>query len=136
MVLGEKVGEEKGKATGMSIKSIGPEGMTIEVSFVSEVKGFGRYSGGRNMGTLTVIQGPSTHKTAGQGIFVTTDGESLPWHVVGTGKRVGGRDRGIGLVTFSTRSQKYAWVNDGLYVLDSEASPDFSEFSDISYEWK
>jgi len=136
LALGEKVAEEKGKAIGMSIKSIGPEGMTVEVSVATEIKGFGRHPGGRNMGTLTVLQGPNTSSITGQGVVVTTDGESLPWHASGIGKRVGNRVKGISLVNFSTSSQKYSWVNDVLLVLDSEASADFSELSDTAYEWK
>jgi hypothetical protein len=136
MALGEKVAEEKGKAIGMSIKSIGPEGMTTELSVASEIKGFGRFPSGRNMGTLTAIEGPNTSRVTGQGVVVTTDGESLPWHAFGISKRVGGRVKGIDLITFGTHSQKYAWMNDVLLVLDGEASPDFSEFSDTAYEWK
>jgi hypothetical protein len=43
LALGEELAEEKGKAIGMSIKSVGPEGMTIEVSTAGEAKGFGRH---------------------------------------------------------------------------------------------
>jgi hypothetical protein len=136
MALGEKVAEEKGKITGMSIKSIGPEGTTIELNFVSETKGFGRIANGRNMGTLILVQGPKTSTSTGQGMVVTQDGETLPWHVVGAGMTVDGKRRSIGLVTFSTSSQKYAWVNDGIFVLDAEFSADLSQFSDTSYEWK
>lgn len=51
MVLGEKIADEKGKVIGMSVKSVGPDGVHIEESFVSEVKGFGRFPSGRDMGT-------------------------------------------------------------------------------------
>jgi hypothetical protein len=108
MVLGEKLSEEKGKAIGMSIKSIGPEGMTIEVTTAGEVKGFGRHPSGRNMATQTVLQGPITSRATAQGVLATTDGESLPWHGFGIGKTVVGRAKGIYLVAFSTHSQKYA----------------------------
>jgi hypothetical protein len=136
MALGEKIAEEKGKITGMSIKSVGPEGITIELNIMSEVKGHGRTPNGRNIGTLTLIEGPKTSPSTGQGIFVTEDGETLPWHVNGVGKIIGGKRRAISLATFSTSSQKYAWVNDGIYVLDAEFSADLSQFSDTSYEWK
>ncbi len=136
MPLGEKVSEEKGKTTGMSIKSIGPEGTTIEFNIVSQIKGFGRVPNGRNMGTMTVLQGPNTSNSTGQGMIVTEDGEMLPWHASGVSKRVGNKFKGITLVTFSTRSEKYAWVNDSLLVLDGEVSADLSEFSDTGYEYK
>ena len=136
MALGEKVAEEKGKITGMSVKSIGPEGMVIELNIASEIKGFGRTPNGRNIGTLTLIQGPKLSPSTGQGMVVTEDGETLPWRINGVGKIVGGKRKAISLVTFSTSSQKYAWVNDGIFVLDSEFSADLSQFSDTSYEWK
>jgi hypothetical protein len=136
MVLGEKAAEEKGKAIGMSIRSIGPEGMTAEITIATEIKGFGRYPSGRNMGTMTVLQGPKTSTGTGQGVIMTTDGESLPWHASFIGKTAGDRIRNVALVTFSTHSQKYAWMNEVLFVLDGESTADFSELSDTSYEWK
>ena len=42
MPVGEKVWEEKAKAVGMAIKSVGPEGVTIEQSWATEAKGFAR----------------------------------------------------------------------------------------------
>jgi len=136
MALGEKVAEEKGSIIGMSIKSIGADGMSSEISFASEVQGFGRFPSGRNMGTLSGLDGPHTSRSTGQGVFVTKDGETLPWHGSGIGKMVVGKSKGIFLVTFTTMSQKYAWMNDVLIVLDSEASADRTKFSDTAYEWK
>ena len=134
--LGEKVAEEKGKFTGMSIKSIGPEGIVIEVNGVSEIKGFGRFPNGRNMGTMTALQGPKTSTSNGQGMIVTEDGETLPWHAIGVSKNVGGKHKGVTLVTFSAPSQKYSWLNDSVLLLDMETSADLSQYSDTAYEWK
>jgi hypothetical protein len=41
LVLGEKMWEEKGKVIGVSVKSVGPEGVRIEENFASEIKGLG-----------------------------------------------------------------------------------------------
>jgi len=136
MALGEKISEEKGKLTGMSIKSVGAEGVTIEASFVGENQGFGRYPGGRNMATGTILQGPKTSRNTGQGVFVTKDGESLPWHLSSISKSVGDRRRVLGIATFNTLSQKYAWMNDGLYLVDFDFSADLSEYTAVLYEWK
>jgi hypothetical protein len=38
VVLGEKVADEKGEAVGMSIKSVGPDWMTVELTMGSEEK--------------------------------------------------------------------------------------------------
>ena len=56
MVLGEKLWEEKGKVIGMSVKSIGSEGVRMEETFTTEVKGLGRFPSGRNMGTMDIVQ--------------------------------------------------------------------------------
>ena len=136
MVLGEKIAEEKGKLTGMSIKSIGPEGVTIEANFVGETQGFGRFPSGRGMATATILQGPKTSRSTGQGVFVTKDGESIPWHMSAIGKSAGDRRRSVGIATFSTLSQKYAWMNDGLFLVDFSFSADLTEYSSTDYEWK
>lgn len=136
MVLGEKLWEEKGKAIGVSVKSVGAEGVAMEISFASEVHGFGRCPSGKNMGTLSVLQRPSTSTSTGRGVFVTTEGESLPWHYVGVAKIVGGRTKGPGLVTYNTHSQKFAWMNDLLCLLEGEGAADLSDFSDTGHEWK
>ena len=136
MALGEKVAEEKGSVIGMSVKSIDANGMSIEFSFASEVQGIGRYPSGRDMGTLSSLDGPHTNRSTGQGVIITKDGEMLPWHGSGIDKRVGDKIKGIFLATFTTMSQKYAWMNDVLIVLDSEASADRTKFSDTAYEWK
>jgi hypothetical protein len=44
--------------------------------------------------------------------------------------------KGAGLAVFSTRSQKYAWVNDNLYFMEYDNAADLSELSDTSYELK
>jgi len=136
MALGEKVTEEKGKLTGMSIKSITAEGMTIEANFVGKVQGFGRFASGTNMASMTILQGPKTNRATGQGVIVTEDGESLPWHMSLIGKIVGDRRKDVGIATFSTLSQKYGWMNDTLFVLDLNLSADLSEYTDTAYEWK
>jgi len=136
MPLGEKAWEEKGAAIGASIKSVDANGIAFEYTTASEVKGFGRHASGRNVGTISMVQGPATNMSKGQGVYTTTDGELLPWHFLGIGKVVGNRVKAAGLAIFSTRSQKYAWINDNLYFMDIDAAADLSEFSDTGYEFK
>ena len=48
MVLGEKLFEESGNVTGFKITKVHPiEGVTMEVSFTSEIKGIGRFPSGK-----------------------------------------------------------------------------------------
>jgi hypothetical protein len=136
MPLGDKAWEEKGAAIGASVKSVDANGITFEYTVATEVKGLGRFASGRNVGTISIVQGPATNISKGQGVCTMTDGELLPWHFLGIGKVVGNRVKGAGLVVFSTRSQKYAWVNDNLYCIDFDNAMDLSEISDTGYEWK
>jgi hypothetical protein len=136
MPLGEKAWEEKGAAIGASVKSVDANGISFEYTIASEVTGFGRLASGRNVGTISIVQGPVTSISKGQGVCTMTDGEMLPWHFLGIGKLVGNRVKGAGLVVFSTRSQKYAWVNDNLYFMEFDNAADLSEISDSSYELK
>ncbi len=136
MPLGEKLWEEKGAAIGASIKSVDANGVAFEYTVATEVKGFGRYPSGRNVGTISLQQGPITNMSKGQGLFTTTDGEFVPWHFVGIGKMIGTKSRAAGLVIFSTQSQKYAWMNDTLSLLEIDGNADLTELSDTGYEWK
>jgi hypothetical protein len=40
--------EEKGKVIGVSVKSVGPEGVRMEETFATEVKGLGRVAAWKN----------------------------------------------------------------------------------------
>jgi hypothetical protein len=52
MVLGEKLFEESGNVTGFKVTKVHPiEGVTMEVSFTSEIRGIGSFSSGKNLGS-------------------------------------------------------------------------------------
>ena len=94
LVLGEKMWEEKGKVIGMSVKSVGPEGVRMEETFATEVKGLGRAPSGRNIGTMDIIEVPGGFFSGtGQGIFTTQDGDSVVWKCYSLGKSEAGRAR-------------------------------------------
>ena len=59
MTLGEKLFEENGNVTGFKVTKVHPiEGVTMEVSFTSEIKGVGKFPSGKNLGSGTVTQYP------------------------------------------------------------------------------
>ena len=59
MALGEKLFEESGKVVGFKVTKVHPvEGTTMEVSFTSEIKGFGKFPSGRNIGSGVITQYP------------------------------------------------------------------------------
>jgi hypothetical protein len=52
MALGEELFEESGNITGVKVTRVHPiEGITMEVSFTSEIRGIGRFPSGKNLGS-------------------------------------------------------------------------------------
>jgi hypothetical protein len=137
LVLGEKLWEEKGKAIGMAIKSIGPEGVHMEETFTSTVKGFGRSPNGTNMGTLNIVTRPDGFFSGtGQGIFTTQDGDSVVWKLHGIGKPEAGKHKGVYTLEFMTTSQKLSWMNSLIAITEGVLDPKTMELSGTGYEWK
>jgi hypothetical protein len=137
LVLGEKIWEEKGKMMGMSIKSIGPEGVHMEETFASEVKGLGRAPSGRNIGTINVIETPGGFSSGtGQGYLVTQEGDSVVWKCYLLGKSEAGKTKSLNIIQFMTNSQRLSWMNGFIAVAESIADEKTMEFSDTGYEWK
>ncbi|MDQ3852982.1 MAG: hypothetical protein M3299_09130, partial [Thermoproteota archaeon] len=59
MGLGEKLFEESGDITGFKVTKVHPvEGVTIEASFTSEIRGIGRFPSGKNLGSGAMTQYP------------------------------------------------------------------------------
>ena len=137
MVLGEKIGEEKGKVIGVSIKAIDSEGIHVEETLASEVKGFGRFPGGRNMGTLNMVETPSGGVSGtGQGIVTSQDGDIVAWKCYVLGKSQAGKTNGVAIIQFMTTSQKLSWMNGLIIVEETVADSKTMEFSGTAYEWK
>jgi hypothetical protein len=137
LVLGEKLWEEKGKVIGMSVKSVGSEGLHMEQTFASEVKGLGRFPSGRNMGTVNSVARPDGFSSGtGQGIFTAQDGDSVVWKVLAFGKPEAGKEKNVAIVQFMTTSQKLSWMNSLLIVYESIGDMKAMEFSGTGYEWK
>ncbi len=136
MPLGEKLFEEEGRFTSVAVKTATAAEVMYEISFASEVQGFGRFPGGRNMGTISSREESDMVKNTGQGIFVAGDGEAAPWHLSSIGKEGEEGTREVSLVTFDPRSQKLAWLKGLLVLAETIASNDLSTFSTTGYEWK
>ena len=137
LVLGEKQWEEKSKAVGMAVKSIGPEGARFEHTFTSTVKGFGRFPSGTNMGTIDFVVAPDGSSSGnGQGIFTSQSGEAVTWKIHLFGKREKGKDKSFGILKFWTASKKLVWLNGTIHALEGISDPKTMEGSDIGYSWK
>jgi hypothetical protein len=139
MALGEKLFEENGNATGFKITKVHPiEGITMEVSFTSEISGIGRFPSGKNLGSGIMTQYPhGIVDQSNQGSMMTTEGVQFTWWAHGKGKVVeGGKVRGLIIVTGFTNSQELAWMNNLILALESEFEPESKKFKITGYEWK
>jgi hypothetical protein len=140
MALGEKLFEESGSVTGFKVTRVHPiEGTTMEVSFTSEIKGFGKFPSGRNIGSGTMTQYPHGVVDASyQGTVMTAEeGEQFMWWAHEKSKVVeGGKIKGMVMVSGFTNSQKLSWMNSVIMALESEFDPAAQKFRTTAYEWK
>jgi hypothetical protein len=141
MALGEKLFEESGNITGFKVTKVHPvEGVTIEASFTSEVRGIGRFPSGKNLGSGTMTQYPHGIVDASwQGSFMTTTegGDQFIWWAHEKSKVAeDGKVKGLTMVTGFTNSQKLAWMNNLIYALESETDLESQRFRTTAYEWR
>ena len=109
-MLGELIGEGKGKRTARRVVAIEPI-FKVEVSFedASTLSGVP----GMNIGTYTSVPKPdgSLHGI-GEGVFATIEGETVTWRGIGVGQfQEGGAVRYVGCLSFTTASTKLAHLN-------------------------
>jgi hypothetical protein len=140
MALGEKLFEESGNITGFKVTKVHPiEGVTMEVSFTSEIRGMGRFPSGKNLGSGIMTQYPhGIVDQRNQGSIMTAEGgDQFMWWAHGKGKVVeGGKIKGLIIVTGFTNSQKLGWMNNLIMALESEFDPASQKFKITGYEWK
>jgi hypothetical protein len=139
MALGEKLLEESGKVVGFKVTRVHPvEGTTMEVSFTSEVKGFGKFPSGRNIGSGIMTQYPHGVVDARyQGTLMTAEeGEQFMWWAHEKSKMAdGGKIKGMVIFSGFTNSQKLSWMNRLLVAGESEFDPAAQQFRVMGYEW-
>jgi hypothetical protein len=140
MALGEKLFEESGNVTGFKVTKVHPtEGVTMEVSFTSEITGSGRFPSGRNLGSGTMTRYPhGIVDQSNQGSVMTNEGDQFVWWAHERTKAVeGGRKfKGLTMMTGLTNSQKLSWMNNLIIALDLETDPESQKFKATAYEWE
>jgi hypothetical protein len=143
MALGEKLFEETGNVTGFKVTKVHPvEGVAMDVSFTSEIKGIGRFPSGKNIGSGVMTHYPhGIVDQSNQGsMMITGEGGSADqflWWAHGKGKVVeDGKVRGLIIVTGFTNSQKLSWMNNLIMALELEFDPESQQFKITAYEWK
>lgn len=132
-MLGEQIGETKGRRLVQRVVSIDPP--TAEVSFedTGQILGFPT----TGMGTYTsVIRPDGSIFGQGQGISMTQDGEAITWTGTGVGKfGPGGAVSYRGMLFMRTASQKLTRINNGCGAFEYEVAADGTTTSKI-WEWK
>ena len=138
MALGQKLFEEVGKITNFKVAKVHPlEGVTTEVSFISDIKGIERYPSGKNLASGTMTKNPhGIIDSVWHGNFTTQNAEEFMWWAHEKSKVTeDGKIRGLNLVTGFTNSQKLTWMNNLIIVVELVGSVYSEEFSATAYEW-
>jgi hypothetical protein len=132
-MLGEQISETKGKRLVRRVISVDPP--TAEVSFEDSGQLLGIATTG--LGTYTSVVSPDgTIHGDGQGLIMTTDGESVTWTGSGSGRfGAAGAVSYRGMLFFRTASQKLARLNGacGAFEYDADAA---GNTSSKVWEWK
>jgi hypothetical protein len=132
-MLGEQLGETKGKRLVRRVTSIDPP--TVEVTFEDSGHMLGIPTTG--MGTYTsVIRPDGSIFGNGQGISMTQDGDGITWTGTGVGKFLpSGAISYRGMLCFRTTSEKLARLNNACGAFEYEVAADGTTTSK-TWEWK
>ena len=134
-MLGELVGEEKGKISGYRVIPSKGGGQRVEISFQAHGKMLGIEH--RDLGTYwSVVQPNGFLYGEGQGVVMTKDGDRATWVAQGAGRfKPGGGVIWRGAVYYQTASPKLARLN-GIAVVFEYETDAHDNTSAKYWEWK
>ncbi|MBI1955146.1 MAG: hypothetical protein HYS38_02020 [Acidobacteria bacterium] len=134
-MLGEALGEERGKITGHRVVRSGAGGPRVEVTFQCTGKLLGMESS--DIGTYWSAMRPGGFLYGeGQGIIMTKDGDTVIWVGQGTGRfKTGGGMSWRGAVYYETASPKLARLNGAAVVFEHETDANDNVTTKL-WEWK
>jgi hypothetical protein len=139
LAIGEKLWEGKAKTMGMTIKGINADGVSLEYTWMAQLKGMGKAKGvdGQVLFTgMTMISPSGGGSTVGNGMFTTMTGDMAVIKGSGYGKPEAGKGKGLGIWSFMTMSPKLTWMNMTVALTTQEGDPMWSEFEVVVWEWK
>jgi hypothetical protein len=140
MVLGDKLFDEIGNISGFKVTKVHPvEGVTTEVSFISHIKGEGKYPSGENLGSGTLTKYPhGIIDGVYQGsVTITKSGNHFMWWAYEKSKVTNeGKIRGLTIMTGFTNSELLSWMNNLIIAVEVDGSIYSQEFKATGYEWK
>ena len=126
MGLGQKLFEEAGKMASFKVTKLHPlEGVTTEVSCISDIKGIGRFPSGKNLSSGTMTKYPhGIIDAAWRGILTTTENaEQFMWWAHEKSRVLDdGKIRGLSMATGFTNSQKLSCMNKLVIVVELAGS--------------
>ena len=133
-MLGEQIGEGRGKRTARRVVSADPQ-YKVEVSFEDMTKLLG--VDGMNIGTYVATSKPDGSLYGeGQGLFATAEGEMLTWKGIGVGRfGAAGSVSYRGAMSFNTGSKNLARLNSVAVVFEFEVDGNGNTHSKF-WEWK
>lgn len=133
-MLGEQLGESRGKRTGRRVLCV-EGGFKVEVSFESKGKLLGVENS--EIGTYWSESRPDGSLYGeGQGVLITADGEVATWKGGGVGKFGGGGAVSYrGAIYISTASKKLARLNGTAAVFEYDVDAEGNTQSKL-WEWK
>lgn len=135
-MLGESLGEERGKITVTRVLPPNGGQAKVEVSFQASGKIMGVES--TDMGTYwSVLRPDGSLFGDGQGILMTKDGSTATWTGNGVG-RLTGKGAGVswrGAIYYHTDSRNLARLNNVAVVFEFETDENGNTHSKI-WEWK
>ncbi len=133
-MLGEQIGEERGKITARRVLPSGGQGPKVEVTFQASGTIFGIEAS--DLGTYwSVVQPNGALYGEGQGLIMTPDGEVAQWTGAGRGHFT--EQGGVsfrGAVYYETTSAKLARLNGVAVVYEHETGRDDSVMTKY-WEW-
>lgn len=134
-MLGEQIGEEKGKVTGQRVLRSASGAPSMETSFQSSGKILG--VGATTTGTYTAEMRPDgTLYGEGQGIVMTEDGGAATWKGGGVGVlKAGGAVSYRGAIYYQTTHQKLARLNQCAVIFEYEVDGAGNTTGKI-WEWR
>lgn len=134
-MLGEQLGEERGKITGYRVVRSGAGGPRVEISFQATGKIAGTEH--KDIGTYwSAMRSGGFLYGEGQGVMMTKDGDSVMWVGQGTGRfKPEGGMKWRGAVYYETTSQKLARLNGMAVVFEHDTDAN-DNLTSKYWEWK
>ncbi|HZS50096.1 MAG TPA: hypothetical protein VFA54_04495 [Bryobacterales bacterium] len=133
-MLGEMLGESRGKRTGRRVLPMDGPGVKVEVAFEDSGKLLGIDM--NNIGTYWSATRPDgTLYGEGQGVIVTRDGDMGTWKGAGIGQLKGGAVSYRGAIFYYSASPKLARLNSIAAVFEFAVDPEGNTHTKL-WEWK